>query len=161
MLTFVCLSLQGKKPGERAKVLFDYEPQNADELHLKVGDVIRVLTKDILNTEGWWEGELNGRVGVFPDNFVELLPSDEEMQSEKVSERGSELWFCSRIPSGSLALPTVPFPHIHVNKNSEVSSAWCDSLSFLNAFHLSQFIRFTFSRLECVCCSLALCFAPV
>ena len=79
---------QGKKPGvERAKVLFEYEPQNTDELHLKVGDVIRVLNKDILNTEGWWEGELNGRVGVFPDNFVELLPADEEMSNEKASER--------------------------------------------------------------------------
>lgn len=29
---------------------------------------------------GWWEGELNGRRGVFPDNFVKLLPSDFEKE---------------------------------------------------------------------------------
>jgi hypothetical protein len=23
--------------------------------------------------KGWWKGELEGRVGVFPDNFVKLL----------------------------------------------------------------------------------------
>lgn len=29
---------------------------------------------------GWWEGELNGKRGVFPDNFVKLLPSDFEKE---------------------------------------------------------------------------------
>ena len=29
---------------------------------------------------GWWEGELNGRRGVFPDNFVKLLPPDFEKE---------------------------------------------------------------------------------
>lgn len=24
--------------------------------------------------EGWWEGELNGRCGFFPDNFVMVIP---------------------------------------------------------------------------------------
>lgn len=23
--------------------------------------------------EGWWEGSLNGKVGVFPSNFVEMI----------------------------------------------------------------------------------------
>ncbi|NXP59386.1 SH3K1 protein, partial [Chloropsis cyanopogon] len=32
---------------------------------------------------GWWEGELNGRRGVFPDNFVKLLPSDFEKERPK------------------------------------------------------------------------------
>jgi hypothetical protein len=26
---------------------------------------------------GWWKGELNGKVGVFPDNFVEIMHTDE------------------------------------------------------------------------------------
>lgn len=33
---------------------------------------------------GWWEGELNGRRGVFPDNFVKLLPSDFEKEVSNV-----------------------------------------------------------------------------
>ena len=28
--------------------------------------------------KGWWKGELDGRVGVFPDNFVKLLPPEIE-----------------------------------------------------------------------------------
>lgn len=24
--------------------------------------------------EGWWQGELNGRCGFFPDNFVMVIP---------------------------------------------------------------------------------------
>ena len=29
-----------------------------------------------VDDSGWWKGELNGTVGVFPDNFVELLPEE-------------------------------------------------------------------------------------
>lgn len=58
--------------------MFDYEPENPDELKLTVGDVVIVTNKDIPDNEGWWEGELNGKVGVFPTNFVELLPAVEE-----------------------------------------------------------------------------------
>ena len=73
-----------KKPNERAKVMFDYEPENPDELKLTVGDVVTVTNKHIPDTEGWWEGELNGKAGVFPCNFVELLPAGEEEVSSKV-----------------------------------------------------------------------------
>ena len=33
--------------------------------------------------KGWWKGELDGRVGVFPDNFVKLIQSEvvEEVSS--------------------------------------------------------------------------------
>eukprot|EP00039_Didymoeca_costata_P008106 m.108136 g.108136 ORF g.108136 m.108136 type:complete len:392 (-) comp13950_c0_seq1:164-1339(-) len=55
--------------GKRAVVKFEYKAENSDELNLKVGDVVNV-TK--MEEEGWWEGELNGAVGVFPNNFVEL-----------------------------------------------------------------------------------------
>lgn len=48
---------------------FSYDAVNDDELTLKVGDVIT----NIKTMEGgWWEGELNGKRGVFPDNFVKV-----------------------------------------------------------------------------------------
>lgn len=67
-----------KKQNERAKVTFAYEPENPDELKLVKGDIVTVLNKDIIESEGWWEGEVNGKVGMFPNNFVELLPPEEE-----------------------------------------------------------------------------------
>lgn len=57
----------------RARVLYSYLGDNDDELELHIGDVVSVLeTKTEDN--GWWRGEINGKVGLFPDNFVEILP---------------------------------------------------------------------------------------
>ena len=70
--------LSGKKPSERAKVMFSYDPENPDELKLFKGDIITILNKDVPDSEGWWEGEVNGKVGLFPSNFVELLPAEEQ-----------------------------------------------------------------------------------
>ena len=61
---------------ERARVLFSYSAENDDELNIEEGEVITILDKE-LEDSGWWKGEINGKVGVFPDNFVELLPPEE------------------------------------------------------------------------------------
>lgn len=52
--------------------LFDYEPQTKDELSLKRGTQVEVLTKDpkVSGGDGWWTGKINDKVGVFPSNFV-------------------------------------------------------------------------------------------
>ncbi|XP_044524715.1 SH3 domain-containing protein 21 [Gracilinanus agilis] len=59
---------------ESCRVLFDYEPEAPDELALQKGTVVKVLRK-ITEDPGWWEGEFEGKRGVFPDNFVLLLPT--------------------------------------------------------------------------------------
>lgn len=41
-----------------------------DELSMKVGDIITIEEKE---DEDWWRGELHGKVGVFPSNFVEEI----------------------------------------------------------------------------------------
>ncbi|KAM4795446.1 SH3 domain-containing kinase-binding protein 1 isoform 2-T2 [Rhinophrynus dorsalis] len=64
---------------EYCKVLFPYEAQNEDELTIREGDIVIVINKDCVDV-GWWEGEINGRRGVFPDNFVKLLPPDFEKE---------------------------------------------------------------------------------
>lgn len=61
---------------ELARVIFPYVNEHEDELELQKGDIITVLCKE-LEDKGWWKGELNGNIGVFPDNFVELLTSEE------------------------------------------------------------------------------------
>lgn len=56
-------------------MLFPYPPSNEDELELKEGDIISVINKE-LPDKGWWKGELRGKIGVFPDNFVVPLSPD-------------------------------------------------------------------------------------
>ncbi|XP_041670495.1 SH3 domain-containing kinase-binding protein 1 isoform X1 [Cheilinus undulatus] len=65
------------KGREQCKVLFPYEAQNEDELSLKEGEIINIITKDCADA-GWWMGEIGGRQGVFPDNFVKLLEPEKE-----------------------------------------------------------------------------------
>lgn len=68
--------LPPKPVREQARVLYPYEAQNEDELSIKEGDIITVITKEV-EDKGWWKGELNGQIGVFPDNFVELVRIEE------------------------------------------------------------------------------------
>ncbi|KAM6151097.1 SH3 domain-containing kinase-binding protein 1 isoform 3-T3 [Rhynchocyon petersi] len=70
------------KTKDYCKVIFPYEAQNDDELTIKEGDIVTLINKDCIDI-GWWEGELNGRRGVFPDNFVKLLPPDFEKEGSR------------------------------------------------------------------------------
>ncbi|XP_037356562.1 SH3 domain-containing protein 21 isoform X1 [Talpa occidentalis] len=74
---------------ETCRVLFDYQPEAPDELALRKGDVVKVLRK-ITEDEGWWEGESQGRRGVFPDNFVLPPPPLKKLAPRKVASRKSE-----------------------------------------------------------------------
>lgn len=69
--------LPPKPVRELCKVIYTYNPVNEDELKLLEGDIVTVLSKE-LPDKGWWKGELKGKIGVFPDNFVTLLPSERE-----------------------------------------------------------------------------------
>ncbi|NXT76970.1 CD2AP protein, partial [Zapornia atra] len=72
-------SFKKKSKKRQCKVLFEYIPQNEDELELKLGDVIDI-SEEV--EEGWWSGTLNGKTGLFPSNFVKELelPDDGETQ---------------------------------------------------------------------------------
>lgn len=66
---------------EKALVEYDYDPKNGDELPLKKGAIITIISKDA-GDKGWWKGESDGKTGVFPDNFVKLLPPETEQKSK-------------------------------------------------------------------------------
>ncbi|XP_075751377.1 intersectin-1 isoform X4 [Rhipicephalus microplus] len=56
--------------GEQVRALFPFIGQQEDELSFQKGDVLVVLSKE---DSSWWKGELAGRVGLFPANYVEPL----------------------------------------------------------------------------------------
>jgi len=51
-----------------AKALYNYQGATQDELSFQEGDIISILKKD---PGGWWEGELKGRRGWIPANYVQ------------------------------------------------------------------------------------------
>jgi hypothetical protein len=51
------------------KALFDFKPQEDNELEFKKGDLIEVVEKDDAN---WWRGRLDEREGLFPANYVSV-----------------------------------------------------------------------------------------
>ncbi|XP_021569004.1 SH3 domain-containing protein 21 [Carlito syrichta] len=73
---------------ETCRVLFDYQPEAPDELALHRGDEVKVLRKTT-EDKGWWEGECQGRRGVFPDNFVLPPPPIKKLVPRKAVSRES------------------------------------------------------------------------
>uniref|UniRef100_A0A671M812 Guanine nucleotide exchange factor VAV3-like n=1 Tax=Sinocyclocheilus anshuiensis TaxID=1608454 RepID=A0A671M812_9TELE len=47
---------------------YDFGSRDTRELSLQVGDLVKIYIK---STNGWWKGEVNGRVGWFPSTYVE------------------------------------------------------------------------------------------
>ena len=67
-------------------VLFDYDAQHDDELTLRVGQVLNNVR---IVDEGWAEGELLGKKGLFPDNFVEMRKATlEDLPPPPVAKEG-------------------------------------------------------------------------
>uniref|UniRef100_A0A667G3D2 SH3 domain containing 19 n=1 Tax=Lynx canadensis TaxID=61383 RepID=A0A667G3D2_LYNCA len=59
------LALKGKK----AKALYDFRGENEDELSFKAGDIITELESV---DDDWMSGELMGKSGIFPKNYVQF-----------------------------------------------------------------------------------------
>ena len=64
---FFCASVK-----EQCLVLFPYTALNEDELTLVEGQVVTIISKEV-EDKGWWKGEIDGKIGVFPDNFVKII----------------------------------------------------------------------------------------
>ncbi|XP_068159904.1 mitogen-activated protein kinase kinase kinase 11 isoform X3 [Drosophila tropicalis] len=52
--------------------LYDYDAQGEDELTLRRGQIVVVLSTDseVSGDDGWWTGKIGNKVGVFPRDFV-------------------------------------------------------------------------------------------
>lgn len=81
--------------------VYDYEPSGEDELSLRRGDVVEVLSKDaaISGDEGWWTGKINHRVGIFPANYVTFQPAIYRLPA------GGSVGVRENVPSAPVQIP--------------------------------------------------------
>lgn len=76
-------NIKKKTKKRQCKVLFEYIPQNEDELELKVGDIIDI-NEEV--EEGWWSGTLNNKLGLFPSNFVKEFEVTDDGETHETQE---------------------------------------------------------------------------
>lgn len=90
-------NIKKKTKKRQCKVLFEYIPQNEDELELKVGDIIDI-NEEV--EEGWWSGTLNNKLGLFPSNFVKEFEVTDDCETHEMQEDSETI----------LPGPTSPLP---------------------------------------------------
>ncbi|XP_040007309.1 F-BAR and double SH3 domains protein 2-like isoform X1 [Xiphias gladius] len=117
-------SVNGDSSVSFAKALYDYAGQTDDELSFPEGAIIRILSRETHEDDGFWEGEFNGVVGVFPAVLVEDLAGASEngdgQRDGSAQASPSNLAQCDRSPrspfqpgplhSSPLQTPTVSSP---------------------------------------------------
>lgn len=64
-----------------AEAQFDFMSQEPGDLGFRIGQVITLTTWS--EAEDWWQGTLDGQAGMFPSNYVQLLPVDSGAQQQQ------------------------------------------------------------------------------
>eukprot|EP01120_Amphizonella_sp_Union-15-10_P011395 TRINITY_DN4816_c0_g1_i1.p1 TRINITY_DN4816_c0_g1~~TRINITY_DN4816_c0_g1_i1.p1 ORF type:complete len:499 (-),score=124.05 TRINITY_DN4816_c0_g1_i1:75-1571(-) len=118
-------------PVVKAKALYDYNAADDTEITFKADDIINV-TKNDDSIPGWMEGEFNGKIGLFPGNYVEILTrkrkcvalfdfvaeNDDELSikegEELIIESEAEGWFTGTNKNGETGL----FPANYVDEKA-------------------------------------------
>ncbi|CAH1165854.1 unnamed protein product [Phyllotreta striolata] len=81
--------LPAKPSKQLCEATFPYKAQNEDELSFEEGDLITIVSRDCADP-GWWLGEINGKTGVFPDNFVTpVTDSKTNRKSTAIDSKGA------------------------------------------------------------------------
>ena len=55
-----------------ATTIYPFQGEKPCDLSFNVGEKITIITRTATQ-EDWWEGKLNGKVGIFPANYVKVM----------------------------------------------------------------------------------------
>ncbi|KAM4627991.1 F-BAR and double SH3 domains protein 2 [Polymixia lowei] len=102
------------------RALYDYEGQADEELSFAEGAVIRLLSRDTQTDDGFWEGELNGRVGVFPSVLVEEFTENGEHGGGGATD--AQISLSQKMPCSLPPLPLYDQPPISPFTSPETST---------------------------------------
>ena len=93
-----------KKVGDVAQVRYDWEQRDDTEVRLSKWECVLVMEQRT-RYDGWWYGQkANGKKGLFPCNYVELLDEAElrkRLKAPKSKRSPTQLQPGSQIPGGS------------------------------------------------------------
>uniref|UniRef100_A0A1A8QSN1 FCH and double SH3 domains 2 n=1 Tax=Nothobranchius pienaari TaxID=704102 RepID=A0A1A8QSN1_9TELE len=116
-----------------AKALYDYAGQTDEELSFPEGAIIRILNRETHEDDGFWEGEFNGVVGVFPAVLVEDLSGVGENgggQRESSTQASlSALVQCDRSPCSPFQSVPLQSSPLQTPTTSSPGSSPCSTTS--------------------------------
>ncbi|KAL7749036.1 hypothetical protein RI367_005686 [Sorochytrium milnesiophthora] len=69
------ISASGGMP-RLARVLYDFEANGPDELSLRTGSVLTLISFDT-GINGWYKGDCHGAIGIFPANHIKMIDGSE------------------------------------------------------------------------------------
>lgn len=91
--------------GDFCRAVYDYEATCSEEITFCEGQIIRILKRTVHDVDdGWWEGEVDGQVGLFPSLVVEECRSDGEPLTPDVS-----VWL-TFLTSSCISVIVLPLP---------------------------------------------------
>ncbi|KAF6759449.1 hypothetical protein DFP72DRAFT_754926, partial [Ephemerocybe angulata] len=73
----------------RVRALHTFEASEQGELAFEKGDIIKVVDRGY---KDWWRGQLKGRTGIFPVNYVEPMPEPTVSELAKEAEQEASVF---------------------------------------------------------------------
>lgn len=104
-----------------AIVRCNYSSDNHNDLTISRGELIEIINQ---HPSGWWEGECNGRRGLFPMNFVEVI-TDVESGALSIQECFEIEGFHLPVQEGELKLELGDVVFVATLKDG-----WCEGYKF-------------------------------
>ncbi|NWH65742.1 M3K21 kinase, partial [Geococcyx californianus] len=98
--------------------LYDYEASGEDELSLRRGDVVEVLSQDaaVSGDDGWWAGKIRHRLGIFPANYVTRQPRGGAAGDSGGDREGDPAESLTEIAFQHLELQEIDFQHLELQE---------------------------------------------
>jgi len=94
-----------KEPEEYVRAVADYVTRESTLLSFRKGDVIQIVHNEQYVDKGWMFGELDGRVGIFPADYVEPMSRIEARKFSRVEEIVSKDLSRTAVSSTSNEMP--------------------------------------------------------
>ena len=121
-----------------------------DDLSFQKGDLIRVLEE---NDDGWWLGELDGVVGVFPSNYVEVAEAMVEDDTDADANADADVVGVGAGPASEVTVGAVESDLQFLKREMEAlnNPSNMDTTGETGAFYYYYFFFFLIFSLVCAC----------